>query len=148
MAQHVGATTNRRGNALFFDVRVKRVIHRTAVRMPDFINEACRIRVRVQEVALKPIETFHTEDYAAYAPGEPVRRGHRHVIDHAQYMIDRGITRFEVDGATATRQATGIVVPVAGKWYHVAGVHDYWGGGHSGQRQLGVPRIRSPGHGR
>jgi hypothetical protein len=32
--------------------------------------------------------------------------------------------RFEVDGAGGTRQATGALVPAAGTWYHVAGVHD------------------------
>lgn len=35
-----------------------------------------------------------------------------------------GPFRFEVDGATATRQATGTLVPAAGTWYHVAGVYD------------------------
>jgi len=35
-----------------------------------------------------------------------------------------GPFRFEVDGAVAARQATGMMVPVAGRWYHVAGVHD------------------------
>jgi hypothetical protein len=35
-----------------------------------------------------------------------------------------GPFRFEVDGAVATRQATGIVVPVANAWYHLAGVYD------------------------
>ena len=35
-----------------------------------------------------------------------------------------GPFRFEVDGATATRQATGTLVPAAGTWHHVAGVHD------------------------
>ncbi|MHC5050430.1 MAG: LamG domain-containing protein [Planctomycetota bacterium] len=35
-----------------------------------------------------------------------------------------GAFRFEVDGAGGTRQATGTMVPAAGTWYHVAGVHD------------------------
>jgi hypothetical protein len=35
-----------------------------------------------------------------------------------------GPFRFEVDGASGTRQATGTLVPAAGTWYHVAGVYD------------------------
>ncbi|MHC4490987.1 MAG: LamG domain-containing protein [Planctomycetota bacterium] len=35
-----------------------------------------------------------------------------------------GPFRFEVDGGGVSRQATGTMVPAAGTWYHVAGVHD------------------------
>ena len=61
VAEHVGAVADRRWDVLLFDVRVERIVHRAAVRMIDFLDEPCRVGMRVQQIAFEPVQALQAQ---------------------------------------------------------------------------------------
>ena len=61
VAQHVGASPDRGGYVLLLDVRMERVVHRPAVGVAHFLDEARGIRMRVQQVAFEAIQALQAE---------------------------------------------------------------------------------------